>query len=292
MKQSLGAALLLLLATACASDGALLHHVEYCCGPRDARLATFSVALHAMPAFLATPLRAELVAALTARGLRQVDTHPDALVTLTYNAIYLDAGKPLPDDGFGDPVVHGGQREFDARVTLDVRRASDDAELLRGVLSREHKVSVGEYDHAKGRPEIRRGFDALLSRLQAAEIVTTQTPTGVPQPLSGITVLDFGQIYNGPYCGFLLAMAGARVIKVESPQGEVLRARGEGSSASYPFAMLNSNKEAITLNLKSERGRELLRGLVKADVVLENFSPARWIATASAATRCARSIRG
>ncbi|HEY6599827.1 MAG TPA: CoA transferase, partial [Pseudomonadales bacterium] len=44
------------------------------------------------------------------------------------------------------------------------------------------------------------------------------------QPLSGITVLDFGQIYNGPYCGFLLAMAGARVIKVESPQGEVLRA--------------------------------------------------------------------
>ena len=53
-----------------------------------------------------------------------------------------------------------------------------------------------------------------------------------------------------------------------------MRARGEGSSASYPFAMLNSNKEAITLNLKSERGRELLRGLVqKADVVLENFSP-------------------
>jgi crotonobetainyl-CoA:carnitine CoA-transferase CaiB-like acyl-CoA transferase len=104
--------------------------------------------------------------------------------------------------------------------------------------------------------------------------MTPQTPTGAPQPLNGITVLDFGQIYNGPYCGFLLAMAGARVIKVESPQGEVLRARGERSSAGYPFAMLNSNKEAITLNLKSERGRELLRGLVqKADVLVENFSP-------------------
>jgi crotonobetainyl-CoA:carnitine CoA-transferase CaiB-like acyl-CoA transferase len=94
------------------------------------------------------------------------------------------------------------------------------------------------------------------------------------QPLAGLTVLDFGQIYNGPYCGFLLAMAGARVIKVESPQGESLRSRGETSSASYPFAMLNSNKEAITLNLKSERGRALLRDLAsKADVLLENFSP-------------------
>ena len=69
------------------------------------------------------------------------------------------------DDGFGDPLAHGGQREFDARVTLDVRRGSDDAELLRGVLSREHKVSVGEYDHAKGRDDIRRGFEALLAHL-------------------------------------------------------------------------------------------------------------------------------
>ncbi len=94
------------------------------------------------------------------------------------------------------------------------------------------------------------------------------------QPLGGLTVLDFGQIYNGPYCGFLLAMAGARVIKVESPQGESLRGRSETSSASYPFAMLNANKDAITLNLKSERGRTLLRDLVrKADVLLENFSP-------------------
>jgi CoA:oxalate CoA-transferase len=94
-----------------------------------------------------------------------------------------------------------------------------------------------------------------------------------PQPLAGLTVLDFGQIYNGPYCGFLLAMAGARVIKIESPQGENLRSR-KASSASYPFAMLNANKESITLNLKSERGRELLRALVpRADVLLENFSP-------------------
>ena len=62
------------------------------------------------------------------------------------------------------------------------------------------------------------------------------------QPLENITVLDFGQVYNGPYCGFLLAQAGARVIKVESLVGEALRERGEASTASFPFNMLNTNK--------------------------------------------------
>lgn len=61
----------------------------------------------------------------------------------------------------------------------------------------------------------------------------------VAQPLAGVTVLDFGQVYNGPYCGFLLAQAGARVIKVESPKGETLRGRGNPISGSFPFAMLN-----------------------------------------------------
>jgi len=92
--------------------------------------------------------------------------------------------------------------------------------------------------------------------------------------LSGITVLDLGQIYNGPYATFLMAMAGARVIKVESLRGETLRGRGEKSSAAYPFTMLNQNKESITLNLKSERGKALFRDLVrKADVLVENYLP-------------------
>ena len=94
------------------------------------------------------------------------------------------------------------------------------------------------------------------------------------QPLNGVTVLDFGQVYNGPYCGFLLAQAGARVIKVESLIGETLRARGASTSASYPFAMLNSNKESMTLNIKSGDGQALLKRLVPhVDVVFENFAP-------------------
>ncbi len=102
----------------------------------------------------------------------------------------------------------------------------------------------------------------------------TQTLQDQSQPLHGITVLDFGQIYNGPYCGHLLAMAGARVIKVESPLGETLRNSDPESGEGYPFIALNGNKEAITLNLKSSQGQSLLKRLVlKADVLLENYRP-------------------
>ena len=94
-------------------------------------------------------------------------------------------------------------------------------------------------------------------------------------PLSDVTVLDFGQIFQGPYASFLLAKAGAFVIKIEPPRGEPGRRRAEpGKSATLPFAMLNQNKHAITLNLKHERGRALLKEMVRrADVLLENFSP-------------------
>lgn len=94
------------------------------------------------------------------------------------------------------------------------------------------------------------------------------------QPLEGITVLDFGQVYNGPYCGFLLAQAGARVIKVESLTGETLRARGANAPSSYAFTLLNGNKECITLNIKTEAGQRLVRKLAaEVDVVFENFAP-------------------
>ena len=95
-----------------------------------------------------------------------------------------------------------------------------------------------------------------------------------PYPLSGITVVDLGQIYNGSYATFLMAMAGADVIKVEPPGGEPLRNRAETGTGALPFAMLNSNKRKIVLNLKTEAGRQILLKMVRqADVFLENFSP-------------------
>ena len=95
------------------------------------------------------------------------------------------------------------------------------------------------------------------------------------RPLAGVTVLDFGQVYQGPYASLLMAQAGADVIKIEPPQGEPLRRRAPpGKSTTFPIAMLNSNKRAITLNLKHERGRALLfRMAKKGDVLLENFAP-------------------
>ena len=99
--------------------------------------------------------------------------------------------------------------------------------------------------------------------------------TSAPKyPLSGITVIDLSHVYNGPYATFLMAMAGANVIKVEPFQGEHLRSRGDMGGAALPFAMLNSNKQPVTLNLKSEQGRELLKEMVgRADILVENFAP-------------------
>ena len=94
-------------------------------------------------------------------------------------------------------------------------------------------------------------------------------------PLAGLIVIDFGQIFQGPYATLLLAKGGADVIKIEPLHGEPLRRRAlPGKSATLPFAMLNQNKRAVTLNLKHKRGRELLFEMVRrADALLENFSP-------------------
>src|SRR2546428_5233013 len=85
-------------------------------------------------------------------------------------------------------------------------------------------------------------------------------------------VLDLGQIYNGPYCGLLLGFMGARVLKIESPEGDIVRRR-KRQVEPYPLVMLNSNKESVVLDLKHADGKALfLRLARKADVVVENFA--------------------
>lgn len=93
-------------------------------------------------------------------------------------------------------------------------------------------------------------------------------------PLRDIVVLDLSQIYNGPYATYLLALAGASVIKIEPPGGEPLRRRGVVGGAALPFAMLNGCKKSVVLDLKAEDGKDALRQLARsADVLVENFSP-------------------
>ena len=67
--------------------------------------------------------------------------------------------------------------------------------------------------------------------------------TGANRPLAGVVVLDFGQVYQGPYATMLMAKAGADVIKIEPPQGEPLRRRAPpGKSTTFPIAMLNEQQ--------------------------------------------------
>ncbi len=106
--------------------------------------------------------------------------------------------------------------------------------------------------------------------------MTTNAPASTANtPLAGLTVIDLTQIYQGPYATFLMAKAGAEVVKIEPLHGEPTRMRAKVSGgASLPMAMLNVNKKGITLNLKSQRGKELLKELIKrADVLVENFAP-------------------
>jgi CoA:oxalate CoA-transferase len=94
-------------------------------------------------------------------------------------------------------------------------------------------------------------------------------------PLAGVTVIDLGQVYQGPYATLMMAKAGADVIKVEPLDGDSTRRRGPtGGGGTLPFGMLNANKRCVTLNLKSARGKEILIALARrGDVLLENFAP-------------------
>ncbi|MBI4307294.1 MAG: CoA transferase [Chloroflexi bacterium] len=95
-------------------------------------------------------------------------------------------------------------------------------------------------------------------------------------PLHGLLVLDLSWILSGPFCTMVLSDLGARVIKVERPQGGDM-ARGNGpfieGESSY-FLSINRGKESVTLNLATSEGRQLFLRLVeRADVVVENFVP-------------------
>ena len=98
-------------------------------------------------------------------------------------------------------------------------------------------------------------------------------------PLGGILVLDLSRVLAGPYCTMLLGDLGARVVKVETPEGgDVTRGWGppveRSSGLSAYYLAINRNKESIALDLRSDAGRESVRRLARrADVLVENFPP-------------------
>jgi formyl-CoA transferase len=97
------------------------------------------------------------------------------------------------------------------------------------------------------------------------------------KPLEGIRIIDFTHVQAGPACTQLLGFYGADVIKVERPgSGDVTRSQLRdipGADALY-FTMLNGNKRSLTLDTKTQEGKEVLEKMIKvSDVMVENFGP-------------------
>jgi formyl-CoA transferase len=111
-----------------------------------------------------------------------------------------------------------------------------------------------------------------------ADSAETEQIAEAPLPLSGIRVLDVCQVMAGPFCCMLLGDLGADVIKVEPPDGGDQARRAMGfklkGDDSLGFLNMNRNKRSITLDLKSEAGRNVFFRLAEtADVIVENYRP-------------------
>jgi CoA:oxalate CoA-transferase len=95
--------------------------------------------------------------------------------------------------------------------------------------------------------------------------------------LEGVRVIDMTQALAGPYAAKFLGDLGAEVIKIESPDGGDMTRKFPGPSVdgeSGYFISLNRNKKGVTLNLRTEKGKEIFKELMKiSDVVFENFRP-------------------
>src|SRR5690349_12824992 len=94
-------------------------------------------------------------------------------------------------------------------------------------------------------------------------------------PLAGLRVLDFTEHMAGPFCTMILADMGAEVIKVERPgRGDSSRQMGDGSERNPYFRYINRNKQSVTLDYKTPKGRDVcLRLVAGVDVLVENYRP-------------------
>ena len=154
-----------------------------------------------------------------------------------------------------------------------------------------HRQLVGAFEQRDAeraemimKEHVHEALDVLVAHVTEAGGMTAVTArrvecgvTEAAGPLEGVRVIELGQLLAGPFTGRLLGDLGAEIIKVEAPgQPDPIRewgkARYEGRSLWWPVQ--SRNKKCITLNLRHERGQELLLGLVEhADVVVENFRP-------------------
>jgi crotonobetainyl-CoA:carnitine CoA-transferase CaiB-like acyl-CoA transferase len=97
----------------------------------------------------------------------------------------------------------------------------------------------------------------------------------LPKPFAGLRVLDFTTTIAGPHCTRLLADMGAEVIKIEAPEGDMMRSRPPlRNGASTYFGQLNAGKKSVVMDLKSPAAIAAIHALLKnTDILVENFRP-------------------
>ncbi len=123
------------------------------------------------------------------------------------------------------------------------------------------------------RPVAGQHTDNVLLEFSAAKPQTSLMPEAradaLSQPLEDIEVLEIANVIAGPTAGKLLSELGAKVIKLESPDGDISR-----PAAPPYFYLLNSNKKSVSINARTQEGREVVKRLAtQADVLVANMRP-------------------
>ena len=108
------------------------------------------------------------------------------------------------------------------------------------------------------------------------DLIIKQRLTIMPGPLDGFRIIDLSAMISGPMATMILGDQGAEVIKVENPDGGDYVRKGANRQGDFSAGFLNNNrnKKSVAINLKTERGKAILRELIKgADVFVQNFRP-------------------
>jgi len=251
--------------TAKCADG---RHIQMC-ARQDHHFRNWMLALGLEdvledPRYARAPMgieRMEDIDALEARIRERMLRRTQAEWMYLFHEVYDVGADPFltPEEFLNHPQMTGNGRvvEVDDPTFGRVRMVGP------LVLFSESRVNVG-----RPAPHLGEHTAEVLAEPWLAGPATGPAETSGRPPLHGFTVLELGYFIAGPLAGVLLAELGARVIKIEPPEGDPYRRTG------LQAAKFLHGKESVTLDLKSDSGRTALRALVaRADVLCHSFRP-------------------
>lgn len=121
----------------------------------------------------------------------------------------------------------------------------------------------------------------VISRSKCPPASGFYSQNDIQNPLNGVKIIDLTRIVAGPFCTMILGDLGAEIYKIEHPKtGDESRKWGpphvQGSDATCYFVSLNRNKKSVCVNLKTPKGLQIIKDLVKVcDVLIENYVPGK-----------------